>query len=372
MLMQKRGNMLKELRRGLCDMKKTVLVALSGGVDSSVAALLLKQKGYSVIGAFIKGYNVDGCQDRDAHDAAMVAKSLSIPFYVFDFEDEYKRKVVDYLLEGYRKGVTPNPDVVCNREIKFGLLFDQMKSLGASYIASGHYARSVHRWGRDRIWQGKDENKDQTYFLWDIHKKTLPHLLFPLGKYRKSDVRQIAKRHDLVTADKKDSQGVCFLGQFNFRDFLEEHLGSKEGDVVDEGGSIIGKHRGTHLYTIGQRHGFEHDRPGPLYVVSKDHQRNILYVAPFQHQSTYSSSISLEGRNVLEPRVEETLQKGEGVSVYIKTRYRQPSLSATLYLKERNLFLSFPSPTRTFPAEGQSCVWYSKKGQLLGGARIVG
>ncbi len=351
-------------------LKPKVLVALSGGVDSSVAALLLKKKGYSVIGAFIRGYNVDGCQDRDARDAAAVARTLSIPFYVFDFEKEYKKRVVDYLLTGYRKGITPNPDVVCNREIKFGLLYDQMTSLGAEHIASGHYARITHRGHTHRIYQGKDENKDQTYFLWDINKNVLPSLLFPVGKYKKEKIRRIAREHAIPTADKKDSQGVCFLGQFHFRDFLKEHLGTKEGPVVDERGVSIGVHEGTHLYTIGQRHGFTHDRPGPLYVVSKNDATNTLYVAPFNHASTYTSEILLESPNILDVQTEHQLAKKGEVPVYVKTRYRQPSLTGTLVAKE-GLSVVFPSPVQTFPAQGQSCVFYSKKGQLLGGALIT-
>lgn len=349
--------------------KKTVVVALSGGVDSSVAALLLKKKGFRVVGAFIRGYNVDGCQDRDAHDAAMVARSLSIPFYTFDFEEEYKKKVVDYLLEGYKEGITPNPDVVCNREIKFGLLYDRIHSLGASYIASGHYARISHWWGKDEIYQGKDKNKDQTYFLWDIRKETLPSLLFPVGGYRKERIRKIAQDHNLPTAQKKDSQGVCFLGQFNFREFLESHLGVKEGPVIDEQGVVIGTHQGTHLYTIGQRHGFTHDRPGPLYVVSKDDVLNTLYVAPFDHASTYTKKILLGRKNILDPKTEESLSQRKNISVYVKTRYRQPSLPATL-VYDGDLSVTFSSPVQTFPAQGQSCVFYNSKEQLLGGAII--
>ena len=349
--------------------KKTVVVALSGGVDSSVAALLLKKKGYSVIGAFIRGYNVDGCQDRDAHDAAAVAGSLSIPFYVFDFEEEYKKRVVDYLLEGYREGITPNPDVVCNREIKFGLLYDRIASLGASYLASGHYARITHRWGRDALYQGRDEQKDQTYFLWDINKDVLPSLLFPLGDYLKKEVRAIAKKYHLPTAHKKDSQGVCFLGQFNFREFLKEHLGTQEGPVVDENGVIIGTHQGSYLYTIGQRHGFTHDRPGPLYVVSKDDGMNTLYVAPVDHISTYTKRILLGRGNILDGDTEERLLKKKEVPVYVKTRYRQPSLVGTL-VDDGDFSVIFPSPVQTFPAQGQSCVFYNKRGQLLGGALI--
>ena len=275
---------------------KKVLVALSGGVDSSVAALLLKRAGFNVVGGFIRGYNVDGCQDRDAEDARLVAEKLDIPFYVFDFEEEYKKRVVNYLLDGYRKGITPNPDVVCNSQIKFGLFYDKAMELGFDYVASGHYVRmeDIGFRGKRGVFEAKDKNKDQSYFLWQIPYERFNKILFPIGHLKKMEVRKIAKEFGLPTADKKDSQGVCFLGKFRFGDFLKEHIKPEKGEIVDTNGKKVGEHHGVWFYTIGQRSGFTINQTSldkqadgttitkqnipPFYVIAKKAKENQLVV----------------------------------------------------------------------------------------------
>src|SRR3989344_4639182 len=231
--------------------KQVVFVGMSGGVDSSVAALLLKRQGYEVIGVFMRCYNVDGCADRDSEDARRVAEKLGIPFYVWDFEEEYKQRVVKYMIEGYRKGLPPNPDVMCNREIKFGLFLDRALRLGADYAASGHYvvkreARRAKRGGKSvsgfTLQVSRDKNKDQSYFLWTLTQAQLAHCLFPVGEYTKPQVRAIARRAGLPTAAKKDSQGICFLGQVSLTDFLKQYLPPKRGPVLDLAGNLIGEH----------------------------------------------------------------------------------------------------------------------------------
>ncbi|MEK7062321.1 MAG: tRNA 2-thiouridine(34) synthase MnmA, partial [Patescibacteria group bacterium] len=224
--------------------KKTVFVAMSGGVDSSVAALLLNKQGYNVIGVFMRCYNLDGCSERDAEDARRVAEKLNIPFYVWDFEEEYKKKVVEYMVKGYKKGITPNPDVMCNREIKFGLFLEKALSMRADYVATGHYVRIKNyelgiRGGKkplfiihNLLFIAKDTNKDQSYFLWTLTQKQLKHCLFPIGEYLKSEVRKIAKKAGLLTAEKKDSQGICFLGKVSLDDFLKNYIPEKRGDVL--------------------------------------------------------------------------------------------------------------------------------------------
>ncbi len=294
--------------------EKKVFVALSGGVDSSVAALLLKEAGYDVTGVFMRCYNLDGCAERDAKDARRVAQKLGIPFYVWDFEEEYKKRVVDYMVEGYRQGLTPNPDVMCNREIKFGLFFDKARAAGADYVATGHYVRlrssaNIESITNLRMSGSKsnsqicdkisyslitahDAQKEQSYFLWTLTQEKLRHCLFPIGDYLKSEVRELARKAGLPTAEKKDSQGICFLGQVDLGDFLRTYIAPKRGAVLTVAGEKIGEHDGAHLYTLGQRHiGLANRRPTrtergltrkefkPVYVVEKNMRANTVVVA---------------------------------------------------------------------------------------------
>ena len=370
---------------------KKVLVAMSGGVDSSVAALLLKNKGYNIAGGFIRGYNVDGCQDRDAEDARLVCEKIGIPFYVFNFEDEYKNRVVDYLLDGYKKGITPNPDVVCNREIKFGLLYDAAMNLGFDFIASGHYARikreipnnkfQISNWLKEKeahIYAAKDKNKDQSYFLWDIPKEKLEHLIFPLGKMTKPEVRKIAKKSGLPVADKKDSQGICFLGKFDFGDFLREKIKTKIGDIIDVNGKKVGEHDGVWLYTIGQKHGFKNFSGEPFYVIGKDLKKNELIVAYEGDGKLFCKEFEVTDLNFLDDKTKKDFESGKEIKVFIRNRYRQPLFGATLTLLDNphksvslSALIRVDVPHQLFPASGQSTVFYNRRGQMLGGGVII-
>ncbi|MCX6788541.1 MAG: tRNA 2-thiouridine(34) synthase MnmA [bacterium] len=352
--------------------KKSVFVGMSGGVDSSVAAFLLKKSGYDVTGVFIKCYNIDGCAERDAEDARRVAEHIGIPFYVFDFEKEYKKKVVDYMIEGYRTGLTPNPDVMCNREIKFGLFLKRALSLGADFVATGHYVELVS--GKaPHLKIAKDTNKDQSYFLWTLTPNELKHCIFPLGKIKKPEVRIIAKKAGLSTAEKKDSQGICFLGMFDVKDFLKQKIKTKNGYVLGTDGEMMGEHEGAALYTIGQRHGFtlsakKGSETKPHYVVSKDVKKNIIVVAEgSENPSLFRKELELSGVNIVIPFTKKA-------SVMARVRYRQPISPAILEnigTKSKPRYkLSFKK-SQKFVASGQSAVFYKGGGGLVGGGIIV-
>lgn len=348
--------------------KKKIFVALSGGVDSAVSAYLLKKRGHEVFGGFIKGYNVDGCQDREAADAAKVAGYLGIPFYTFDMEKEYERRVVDYLLEGYKKGITPNPDVACNSEIKFGLFYEQAIKLGADAVASGHYA--ILRDGE--LYAGRDENKDQSYFLWGVSRDRFSRILFPVGNYTKKKVRRIALKAKLPNALKKDSQGVCFLGKFDFNEFLRDRLGGIEGDVLDVSGNIVGKHYGAHLYTIGQRHGFLNYTNKPLFVISKDVKKNILIAGHEHDEELKTEEFIASSPKFLDKGFANDLMSGKTVRAYGRCRYRQPLFSCDISMKGEHLFVKLKKRMVLFPAPGQSFVAYDSRNKVLGGAVIRG
>ncbi len=352
---------------------------MSGGVDSSVAALLLEQQGYEVVGVFMRCYNVDGCQDRDAEDARRVAEYLHIPFFVWDFEEEYKKRVVGYMIEGYRAGITPNPDVMCNKEIKFGLFFEKARAMGADYIATGHYVRLAG----DKLYEAKDKNKDQSYFLWTLTQKQLAHCLFPIGEYTKPEVRAIAKKAGLSTAEKKDSQGICFLGQVTIADFLKEYIPAKRGEVLTTAGDKIGEHDGAHFYTIGQRHigvnfqfsipNFQKGNRKPYYVSEKDIVRNTVTLAEGdEHPALYKKEIELTDVNSINPSYSNIL-KNIGIDVFARVRYRQPLTRARFTFHVPRSTLIFEKPQK-FVAVGQSAVFYLRNFdelQMIGGGVIM-
>jgi len=387
--------------------KPIVFVMMSGGVDSSVAAFLLQKQNYNVVGCFIKGYNVDGCQEKEAEDARRVAEYLNIPFYVIDLETEYKKLVVDYTVRSYKEGITPNPDVMCNKEIKFGLFLKKALELGADYVATGHYVRldrSVFRKQHNflparkfaspstrsaasgntklaglpnvsrvemssplfSIYSAKDKNKDQSYFLWTLTQNQLKHCLFPIGNYLKPEVRKIAKRAGLPTAEKKDSQGICFLGKIPMEVFLKKFISPKKGKIVNLEGEKIGEHQGVYFYTIGQRHGLGISAKKPFYVVEKDVINNVIKVAEgSDNQSLFKKEVYLKMVNWISGEAPK-----EKLEVLARVRYRQPLVPALLYrFKAKSYKLIFAEPQK-FVAPGQSAVLYNKKGKVLGGGVI--
>lgn len=353
---------------------------MSGGVDSSVAAYLLKKDGYDVVGVFMRGYNIDNCQEKDAEDARRVAEHLKIPFYVWDFEKEYKEKVVDYMVAGYKKGLTPNPDVMCNKEIKFGLFFERAMKFGADYVATGHYVRKIintHQ-GIVSLATAKDTNKDQSYFLWTLTNKQISKSLFPLGDLVKPEVRKIAKKIGVSTAEKKDSQGVCFLGMVNIKEFLKKYIPEKAGDVLNSKGEKIGEHDGVWFYTIGQRSGvgnLKHQKGQknhqPLYVASKDIKNNVLVVAEgAENLELYKNEVFLDEVNFLQEDSYSNVLKNIRIRVRARVRYRQPVFEAVLSREDGRWKLVFGKPQK-FVAEGQSAVFYDKEGVMSGGGVIV-
>lgn len=353
---------------------KTVVVGISGGVDSSVAAILLKNQGYNVIGLFMRNWdstlnndflgnpnlNNNICpQEEDYNDAVKVCKKIGIPLHRIDFVKEYWNYVFTYFLDELKKGRTPNPDVMCNKYIKFDMFAKKARELGADYIATGHYARMID----GKLYKGKDLNKDQTYFLSQVSKEQLKNVLFPVGELEKSEVRKIAHKYDLITADKKDSTGICFIGERNFKHFLENYLPNNPGDIVDiETGKVLGRHVGLMYYTIGQRRGLNiggtKDR---LFVVKKDLNKNVLYVASGD-ESKYLISYSaiIEDVNLLDDLPYEC---------NAKFRYRQKDNKVFVTkLEDGNLLVKYPDGVRAV-TPGQACVFYNGD-ECLGGGII--
>ena len=401
------------------DKKASVYVAMSGGVDSSVAAALLKKQGFEVIGVFMKPWSPYGTNSKletlnskqaqnsnfclwqkDREDAMRVASKLGIPLLTWDFSKEYKKRVVDYMIHEYRKGRTPNPDVMCNKHIKFGLFLDRALREGADFIATGHYVRRVaskeNRVARKNknkkysllnthysILIAKDKNKDQSYFLWTLTQKQLKHCLFPIGDYIKPEVRKIAKKFGLPTADKKDSQGVCFIGPLDMKDFLKTKIKPKPGKIIDLAGKFLGNHDGVYYYTIGQRHGLNlgiknkelgikgrHETPAH-YVTDKDVVTNTLIVASGKENSVFcTKEIKLTSINFIDPAISSSHVT---IPVLARVRYRQPLTKARIEIKSiiRNskfLILKFDKPVK-FVASGQSAVFY-RGNEMLGGGII--
>jgi len=340
--------------------KQKVFVGMSGGVDSSVSAYLLKKQGYDVVGVHLRCWNRDGCDEKEARDARLVANKLDIPFYVIDMEKEYKERVVNYMIESYAAGLTPNPDVMCNKEIKFGLFMDKALDMGADFVATGHYVRKADN-GR-LIQEAKDKEKDQSYFLWTLRPEKLEKIIFPLGDFQKSEVREIARKAGLHVADKKDSQGICFVGKVTLQDFLREHLQDKEGQVLNAGGEVVGTHKGAHLYTIGQRHGLGVALNEPHYVADKDVSTNTVTLAPEDDDSLMRQEVLL---GVVLIHASSLPEK-----IFTRVRYRQPLVGATLTKEEDRYKLVFDEPVR-FVASGQSAVFYDVEDKLLGGGVIM-
>jgi tRNA-specific 2-thiouridylase len=361
-------------------MKQKVFVGLSGGVDSSVAALLLRDQEYDVVGVFMRCVNLDGCAERDAEDARRVAGHLGIPFYVWDFEAAYQKRVVDYMIEEYRAGRTPNPDVACNREIKFGLFRKRALDLGADFVATGHYVRKTFYNNVPVLQQAIDENKDQSYFLWTLTSAEIATALFPIGDYKKSEVRAMAARAGLPTAQKKDSQGICFLGQVSLHDFLKQYIPSERGAVLTTDGKQIGEHDGAWFYTIGQRHGLNLAHKNAVlgvrgehatathYVATKDAATNTLVVAEGEtHTALYKENVVLGQVQF----VDAALAPAGNIEVMARVRYRQKLGNAAFAPQgENGGTLTFAEPQK-FVAAGQSAVMYTEEGILLGGGVIA-
>ncbi|WEG14912.1 tRNA 2-thiouridine(34) synthase MnmA [Pullulanibacillus sp. KACC 23026] len=344
---------------------------MSGGVDSSVTALLLKQQGYDVIGIFMKNWddtdeNGVCTATEDYEDVARVAEQLDIPYYAVNFEKEYWNKVFSYFLEEYKAGRTPNPDVMCNKEIKFKAFLNHALSLGADYVATGHYARVDRSNGETKLLRGLDQGKDQTYFLNQLNQAQLERVLFPVGELEKKEVRRLALEHDLATATKKDSTGICFIGERDFKTFLSQYLPAQPGDVYSIDGEYKGKHDGLMYYTNGQRQGLGIGGPGgPWFVCGKDLKRNILFIAPgSDHEALYSEGLRAVNTNWINGEPDSKTFRCTA-----KFRYRQADRPVTVTLLPNDeLQVVFDEPERAV-TPGQSVVFYDGD-VCLGGATI--
>jgi tRNA-specific 2-thiouridylase len=350
--------------------KGKIYVAMSGGVDSSVAAALLKKRGFDIVGVFFKPWSPD--KDRsfcnwqqDRQDALMAAAKIGIEFKTWDFSKEYGREVTRYMVDAYAKGITPNPDVMCNKEIKFGLFLRKAMAEGADFIATGHYAR-VKKTGRGskavyKLLKAKDTNKDQTYFLYTLTQKQLKYCLFPVGEYTKPEVRKLAKKFGLPNHAKKDSQGVCFVGQLDMKQFLKNYIKPKTGEIKLENGKTIGKHDGIYYYTIGQRHGLNIGLGGgPYFVTGKNIKKNIIYV-----------STNPKDLGAGELTVKNITSVGEfdlPSRVQVKIRYRTDSTPAEVCKNGKIIVVKFDKPVRAVTS-GQSAVFYRGQ-EVLGGGII--
>lgn len=393
-----------------------IVVGLSGGVDSSVAAYLLQQQGHEVIGLFMRNWNdasvtlEDECPwVEDSNDALMVAKKLGIPFQVIDMSELYKERIVDYMFAEYEKGRTPNPDVLCNREVKFDVFLKTALSLGAEKVATGHYARvesTFNEEGKEifHLLAGKDANKDQSYFLCQLSQEQLSKALFPIGHLEKPKVREIAKIAGLVTADKKDSQGLCFIGKVSLPEFLKQQLQPKEGEIVEifrdsplyqteqplfsskleelrylsakinyqkSYGKVIGKHQGAQYYTIGQSKGLGiGGHKESCFVIHRDMEHNILFVGEgHSFPGLYHKALKINNDEVHWIREDLRLKNGETMEVMARIRYRQPLEKAVLYQFEEGLFIEFENPQSAI-AEGQFASWYI--GEECLGSGVIG
>jgi tRNA-specific 2-thiouridylase len=393
---------------------KRVVVGLSGGVDSSVAAYLLQQQGYEVIGLFMKNWHDDSVTIsndcpwlEDSNDALLVAEKLGIPFQTVDLSEEYKEKIVDYMFNEYEKGRTPNPDVLCNREIKFDVFMKIALSLGADYVATGHYCRKGEiEVGGEKVYQllaGADNNKDQSYFLCQLSQDQLSKALFPIGELTKPEVRELATQLDLVTAEKRDSQGLCFIGKVRLPEFLQQKLQAKEGQIIqiDKSiseynyikqedltveetllfdsrkivytptmGKVVGKHQGAHYFTIGQRKGLNvGGTKDPLFIISTNVDTNTIYTGlGSEHPGLFKKALFIKKSEVHWIRTDLTLAIGDSMEVMARIRYRQPLQKATLYQFENGMYVAFEEPQSAI-TEGQFAAWYLED-ELVGSGVI--
>ena len=393
---------------------KRVVVGLSGGVDSSVAAYLLLQQGYEVIGLFMKNWHDDSVTIsnecpwlEDSNDALLVAEKLGIPFQTVDLSEAYKEKIVDYMFNEYEKGRTPNPDVLCNREIKFDVFMKIALRLGADYVATGHYCRKgeleVEGEKKFQLLAGIDKNKDQSYFLCQLSQEQLSKSLFPIGELTKPEVRQIATQLDLVTAEKRDSQGLCFIGKVRLPEFLQQKLQPKEGLIIQidkdtsvynslalselsleddlkskskkinytpEMGKVVGKHQGAHYFTIGQRKGLHvGGTTEPLFIIATDVETNTIYTGlGSQHPGLFKCALFIEKSEIHWIREDLTLKIGESKQVMARIRYRQELQKATLYQFEKGMYVDFNLPQSAI-TQGQFVAWYEAN-ELIGSGVI--
>ena len=393
---------------------KRVIVGLSGGVDSSVAAYLLQQQGYEVIGLFMKNWHDESVTISnecpwldDSNDAMLVAEKLGIPFQVVDLSERYKDKIVDYMFREYEIGRTPNPDVLCNREIKFDVFLKIALDLGADFVATGHYCRKgeLEKDGKKvyQLLSGADDNKDQSYFLCQLSQEQLATSLFPIGELTKPEVRKIAAEQDLVTADKKDSQGLCFIGKVRLPDFLQQKLKPKEGVIVQvpaesglyvesipifankeaeleylstkyqynlQSGKVVGKHQGAHYFTKGQRKGLNvGGTKEALYVIETDVVENVIYAGEGKnHRGLYRNVLFVTNDEIHWVREDLILQNGDSMEVEARIRYRQVLEKATLHKVEKGLYVYFDNQQSAI-TEGQFVAWYQKE-ELLGSGVI--
>nr|WP_315145951.1 tRNA 2-thiouridine(34) synthase MnmA [uncultured Flavobacterium sp.] len=391
-------------------MKKRVVVGLSGGVDSSVAAYLLQQEGYEVIGLFMKNWHDDSVTIsnecpwlEDSNDALLVAEKLGIPFQTVDLSEQYQEKIVDYMFSEYEKGRTPNPDVLCNREIKFAVFLEIALSLGADYVATGHYCQKrtteIDEKPLYHLIAGADNNKDQSYFLCQLSQEQLAKSLFPIGALTKPQVREIAAEMELVTAEKKDSQGLCFIGKVRLPEFLQQKLQPKEGQIIQidknhsvysssdetetldslshkitytpEMGKVVGKHQGAHYFTVGQRKGLNvGGTTEPLFVIATDVQTNTIYTGlSSNHPGLFRRGLFIDASETHWIRTDLALSVGESKEVMARIRYRQPLQKATLHQEEKGMYVIFDEPQSAI-TEGQFVAWYQED-ELLGSGVIA-
>ncbi|MFD1038578.1 tRNA 2-thiouridine(34) synthase MnmA [Virgibacillus byunsanensis] len=346
-----------------------VVVGMSGGVDSSVAALLLKEQGYDVVGIFMKNWDDTDefgvcTATEDFDDVVRVCNQLDIPYYAVNFEKQYWDKVFTYFLDEYKAGRTPNPDVMCNKEIKFKAFLDHAVSLGADYLATGHYAQVRHDDGRYEMLRGIDNNKDQTYFLNQLTEDVLAKVMFPLGHLDKKEVREIAKEHDLVTATKKDSTGICFIGERNFKEFLSEYLPAQPGKMTTLANEVKGSHDGLMYYTLGQRQGLGIGGSGdPWFVVGKNLKDNVLYVEQgFDNEKLFSEALVATDVNWINNK-----EVSKSFTCTAKFRYRQEDSGVTVHpLPDGNVHVEFDESQRAI-TPGQAVVFYDGDVCLGGG-----
>jgi len=394
-----------------------VVVGLSGGVDSSAAAFLLKEQGYEVVGVFMRNWHDESVLIskecpwvEDSTDALMVAEKLGIPFYTLDFSEEYRKRIVDYMFAEYQAGRTPNPDVLCNREVKFDLFLKAAEKLGADMVATGHYCQkdSFEKNGETiyRLLAGADKNKDQSYFLCQLNQEQLSKALFPIGHLQKSEVRDIARNQGLVTAEKRDSQGLCFIGKVRLPEFLQQQLKPKEGDIylipedfrqleipilpegetwdnvsesflgeivkaptfTLESGKKVGFHNGAHYYTVGQRKGLNvGGMEKPMFVLGTDTAANIIYTGlGEEHPGLMRYGLFIPSSDVHWIREDLSLKPGQSARYQSRIRYRQPLAMATLVMREKGLYVIFDEPQRAI-APGQFFAWYKQEESLGSG-----